>query len=180
MGSCQLGWNGMVVAGQCGAIGAAQSGQPCLSTHDCAGGFGCVGSGVCRPYCCGDLEACPAQTFCAPVPLAPADAPDAKSPPSIPVCQPAEPCTLLDDNSCAKTGQTCTIVRSDGTVSCVDPGKGKAGESCPCAAGFVCSFALGACLKLCHTNNPTDCPMGYQCSGGSKPYPSGFGVCVKL
>ena len=53
-------------------------------------------------------------------------------------------------------------------------------EGCPCAAGYVCSFAKNECLQLCHTKAQGDCPAGYQCSGGSKPYPAGYGVCVKL
>jgi hypothetical protein len=179
-GSCQLGFDGMYVSGVCGPTGAAQAGSPCLSTHDCAPGFGCVASGVCRPYCCGDLEACPAMTYCAPQPMSPGDAPQAKTPPSVPVCVAVEPCTLLDDLSCQKDGQTCTIVRADGTTSCVDAGAGKDGDACPCAAGYVCSFAHDKCLKLCHTKNKGDCPAGWQCSGGSKPYPPGYGVCVEL
>lgn len=179
-GACQLGFDGTNVSGVCGVTGMAQAGSPCLSSHDCAPGFGCVAAGVCRPYCCGDLEACPGMTYCAPQPMCAGDAPQAKTPPSVPVCVAAEPCTLLDDASCKKQGQTCTIVRADGTTSCVDAGAGKSADPCPCAAGYVCSFAHDICLKLCHTNMKGDCPSGWQCSGGSKPYPPGYGVCVQL
>jgi hypothetical protein len=179
MGACQLGVVGKKVEGICGVIGSAQNGEPCLSTHDCAAGFACVSKGVCRPYCCASSEACAPASYCAATPLAAADAPQA-SPPQIPVCVPAEPCTLLDDKTCAKAGQTCTIVRTDGTTSCIDPGPGKEDEACPCAAGYFCSAAQNKCLRLCRTKMPSDCKAGWQCMGGSKPYPAGYGVCVKL
>jgi hypothetical protein len=179
-GACQLAVNGEALEGVCGVPGTAQDGEPCLSVLDCAAGFGCVQPGVCRAYCCGDAEACPAKSYCAMTPIAvdgPAPSGDA---PMLPVCAPAEPCTLLDDGSCADAARTCTIVRADGTTSCVTPGNGKDGEGCPCAAGFVCSFGQNTCLRLCHTNREDDCPSGHQCSGGSKWYPAGFGVCVSL
>lgn len=174
--TCQLGVVDGVLTGQCGLAGTAKDGEPCLAASDCAPGFGCVEPGVCRAYCCGDPEACPSQTFCSTEPSSGLDSLSA----GVPVCAPTQPCMLLDDSSCPVDGTTCTIVRADGTTSCVDEGKGKDGESCPCAAGHVCSFTDDRCLKLCRTNRVDDCPQGYQCSGGSKPYPEGFGVCVAL
>jgi len=109
------------------------------------------------------------------------DVPPNVSPtPQIPVCVSVEPCTLLDDSTCSTKGQTCTIVRNDGTTSCVDPGTGQAGDPCPCAAGHVCSYAVNQCLKLCRTSMAGDCPEGHMCAGGAGNYPEGFGSCVKL
>jgi len=178
VGSCQLASDGDSVTGVCGVTGASADGAPCLTVEDCAPGLGCVEPGVCRPYCCGDVEACPAATYCAARTLRDM----VKGGPTlpIPVCEPAEPCTLLDDSTCMTPGESCTIVRVDGTTSCLVPGEGKAGEACPCAAGHVCSAAEGRCLALCRTSRSEDCPAGFQCSGGNKPYPSGYGVCVEL
>ncbi|MBM4360930.1 MAG: hypothetical protein FJ096_22755 [Deltaproteobacteria bacterium] len=174
-GTCQLAEVDGAVQGVCGLAGTAPDGAPCLTSEDCSTGLGCVEPGVCRAYCCGDPEACPAQTFCSEVGMSPLGPKSV----TIPVCEPARPCTLLDDTTCG-TGETCTIVRADGTTSCVTSGAGKEGESCPCSAGFVCSFAEDRCMRLCRTNRSEDCPAGFQCSGGSKPYPAGYGVCVEL
>ncbi len=133
--------------------------------------------GVCRAYCCGDVEACGADTFCRTSVIANADRkpPDTFSP--IPTCTPVTPCTLLDDNSC-KDGLVCTIVRTDGTTSCDSPGTGMAGDACPCAKDHVCSKGLNECMKICKTNDANTCPTGHTCQGGSKSYPAGFGICV--
>lgn len=175
-GVCQLTVTGeQVVEGTCHLPGLAKDAEPCLSAADCAAGLGCVQPGVCHPYCCGDSEACAPMTFCAAVAMN-VDAPA----PNIPVCRPMEPCALLTEGGCTIAGETCTIVRADGSTSCVKSGDGQDGDGCPCASGFVCSAASNLCLRLCHTNREQDCPSGYQCSGGSKPYPTGYGVCVKL
>ncbi len=179
-GSCKLIVNNEGVTGECTSDGASADGEPCLTATDCAAGFGCVESGTCRAYCCGDPEACPGGSYCAERPIV---AKDVSSPiitvPSLPVCAPVEPCTLLDDTTCSTPGDACTIVRLDGTTSCVAPGAGLLDEACPCAAGFFCA-ADATCEKLCRTDRPGDCPPAFQCSGGSKQFPSGFGVCVKL
>jgi hypothetical protein len=95
----------------------------------------------------------------------------------IPVCLPVQKCKPLEDQTCS-SGQTCTIVRDDGTTSCVDPGDGARGEACPCAAGFVCSKVNNTCLKLCRIGkDATDCGVG-SCQGGVMAYPEGIGICV--
>ena len=110
------------------------------------------------------------DTYCAPVPMAEAAV-------KIPVCLPAKKCKPLDDSTCTD-GQTCTIVRDDGTTSCVDPGDGSRGDFCPCAAGQVCSKITNTCLKLCHIgNDAADCGAG-SCQGGVMGYPDGIGICV--
>ncbi len=164
--------SGEAVAG-CAPAGDFAAGDPCQTAIDCGAGLACVATasgGICRPYCCGPVEACPADTYCAPTPMAEAAV-------KIPVCVPAKMCKPLDDSTCTD-GQTCTIVRDDGTTSCVDPGDGSRGDSCPCAAGQVCSKITNTCLKLCHIgNDAADCGAG-SCQGGVMGYPDGIGICV--
>jgi hypothetical protein len=171
--ACQLApVDGEAVPG-CVPVGMFNAGDPCESAAHCGADLGCIATmsgGICRPYCCGDLEACPTNTFCAPVAMAEAAV-------KIPVCIPATKCKPLDDTSCPM-GQTCTIVRDDGTTSCVDAGFGMRGGSCPCAPGHVCSKITNKCLKLCHIgNDAADCGMG-ACQGGVMGYPDGIGICV--
>ncbi len=162
----------------CEASGAALLGDACATSHDCGAGLACMGlagGGSCRPYCCGDPEACPAATFCAPRPLAE----DASSPTPllVPACVPADGCELLHVDACPAS-LACAIVRADGTTSCVSPGGGRRDESCPCAEGYVCAKSANVCLKLCHTGlGAAECPGG-TCQGGSGAFPPGFGVCV--
>jgi hypothetical protein len=94
---------------------------------------------------------------------------------NIPLCLKADGCALLQDSTCP-TGETCAIVRPDGTTSCIAPGQSTTGESCPCAAGYTCSNATGKCLQLCHLGS-TECVNG-SCQGGSQLYQAGIGVCV--
>ena len=183
MGGCRLAYdsNSQSVQGTCGEVGALTEASPCFATADCALGLACVGSGAgaCRPLCCGDLEACAPGTYCAPQPLVSdgPNGPDDDSDVLVPVCVLASQCTLLDDGTCTD-GQICTIVRVDGTTSCVDPGDGQLGEACPCAAGFVCATGINECMKLCKIGQSGGCPESYTCQGGATVYPAGFGVCV--
>jgi hypothetical protein len=94
----------------------------------------------------------------------------------IPVCTPAMKCELLKDATCP-AGQTCTIVRTAGTTSCVTPGTGTSGQHCPCAAGFTCNWVEGTCYQLCHIMSD-DCGPNALCQGGSDLYPDGIGYCV--
>ncbi len=170
--SCQLVTEGNKAVATCGPVGEFGQGNPCETAAHCGAGLGCVttpSGAVCRPYCCDKLEDCPSDTYCAPLPMAEATV-------KIPVCVPVKKCMPLDDSTC-DPGQTCTIVRDDGTTSCVDLGAGLRGESCPCASGFVCSQINNTCLKLCNLGNDADC-MGGTCQGGVMGYPEGIGVCV--
>ncbi|TKD10000.1 hypothetical protein [Polyangium fumosum] len=177
--ACQIVPTPNGASAQCLTPGTFQAGDPCTKGSDCAPGLGCArtGSSVgsCRPYCCGAVEACPEDTYCAPAPMA--DDTMNAAPLSIPVCIPATECTLLDDTSCPE-GLTCTIVREDGTTSCVAPGASGLDGACPCAAGYLCVAAFKKCLALCHTGG-NDCPEGMFCQGGANSYPDGIGVCVK-
>jgi hypothetical protein len=158
-------------------IAPTATGEPCRSATDCAADLGCVGTGnagVCRPYCCGDPDACPVDTYCALGTMVEDDPTNQH----IPICTPASNCMLLVDTGCPM-GETCTIVRADGTTSCVTPGTGTMGQPCPCAAGYVCSGFNGSCQKLCQLGeNGADCTGGGKCQGGVTGYPAGFGVCI--
>ncbi len=155
---------------------------PCNSASDCGPGLGCVlasadqATGVCRPYCCGDVEACAPNTYCAPRPMAEAGAASL----FIPVCVDADKCTLLEEGQCAD-GLACAVVRADGTTACIEPGAGRQGEACPCAAGFQCTKLVNECREICHTDaqgSPAECDTAFKCQGNAS-LPHGFGLCVK-
>lgn len=164
----------------CAPTGPGEDNAACNSASDCKPGKGCVlsaaGVSICRDYCCGDLEDCPKSppdviTYCTPRPMAE----DTER--KIPVCLPTTPCTVFFDSMCPDD-QTCSVVRTDGSTSCVDKGTGTQCEACPCAAGFMCS-TTGTCLKLCHTSGatPDECEGGV-CQGGVLNLPAGVGQCV--
>ncbi|WP_438016114.1 hypothetical protein WMF18_35510 [Sorangium sp. So ce315] len=165
----------------CRPAGRFGAGGPCHRGTDCASGLGCAAvdaeGGVCRQYCCGNVESCAPGTYCDERPMAESVI-EGSPPVSIPVCVPAVNCELLNDSACP-ADQTCTIVREDGTTSCVVPGAGRADEPCPCAPGFVCSMLTNQCKQLCRIEESArDCGTGAKCQGGSRAYPPGFGVCV--
>jgi hypothetical protein len=176
--ACQLiAENGKVTA-QCVEAGTFNAGDACENAAHCSATLGCVNTmsggtsgGICRPYCCDDVELCPRDSYCAPLRMAEAAL-------KIPVCTPVKKCKVLDDSTC-DNGQVCTIVRNDGTTSCVDPGTGTRDEACPCASGHVCSKITNTCRKLCHLgNDATDCEGGGTCQGGVMGYPEGIGTCT--
>jgi hypothetical protein len=177
---CQLVPTDAGVIAECVAPGPSGPGEPCETATTCAAGLGCVGprgAGACRPYCCGNPEVCPPATFCALQPVA--DDGFRLEPPLVPVCAPVTACQPLLDESTCPVGETCTIVRADGTTSCVVPGDGGAGEPCPCHAGLACSHLSNRCQRLCRIGHEaTDCPGGAVCQGGSAAYPPGIGACI--
>jgi hypothetical protein len=158
---------------QCGTWGVSGEEAPCTGASDCAAGLGCVYSltSVCRAYCCNSPDSCPSGTYCAPSPM------QEDQQLSIPVCTPASNCALFVDIPCS-AGQTCEIVRDDGTTSCMTPGTSTDGQPCPCAKGFTCSWSTGTCLTLCHILGGTECGTKGYCQGGTEPYPAGIGICV--
>ncbi len=178
---CRLGADAEgVVAGECVETDTgkpAPLGAECLDSSTCGAGQGCVTVGMsrqCRPYCCGEVELCPAETYCALRPVA-----GEATAPVIPVCVAADGCDLGEP--CPDAEKTCTVVRLTGQVtSCVTPGAGKLGESCPCAAGHFCDTQQNTCLQFCELNVSNACPPDYGCQGGSTSVPSGFGTCVAI
>ena len=172
--ACQLVPVDSKVVAQCNPVGIYGVGDPCENVTYCGAGLGCVtntSGGVCREYCCGVVEDCPTDTYCATVRMTEATS-------KIPVCIPVTKCTLLDNSIC-KNGQVCTIVRDDGTTSCIDAGPGQLGQACPCADGYVCSKINNTCLKLCHIGkDAVDCAGGGTCQSGVAGYPDGIGICV--
>lgn len=174
--TCQLVSENGAVEAKCTMAGSAGEGDPCKQATDCGVGLGCGAdvSGVCRHYCCGDPESCPEQKYCVPTQMAEGGG-------EVPLCIPVKQCELLNDTTWCDPGETCSIVREDGTTSCIPetPAElaGKDGDGCPCAPGYTCSNATGTCRKLCHVNTD-ECGEGGDCQGGTKPYPNGIGVCV--
>jgi hypothetical protein len=177
--SCQLVPEQGAAASECAPVGTFAEGEPCNSADNCAAGLGCAATpnvgGVCRSYCCGDAELCPQNTYCEPQEMAEDTINDPRL--QIPVCIPVTPCELLNEKSCTPP-LACTIVRADGTTSCVMPGTGELNDPCPCAAGYVCSKLENTCLKLCDTDMPeVYCGGGMSCLGGNSGFPPGYGVC---
>ncbi len=174
---------------RCELSGDRESGEPCTSSADCVPGLGCVGEenlGRCRPFCCDTETSCEDGTFCASRPLRD-DASAEHGQLSVPVCAPADNCSLGEPYPCdgtdpnagcvCKAGTACTVVRADGTTSCVPPGAGTAGQECPCAAGHICSQASGLCVRICKLGAAnSECGTG-RCQAPAN-FPEGYGVCV--
>lgn len=173
---------------QCVPAGTGNVNAPCFSAADCAPSFACVtenGAGRCLPYCCNGDSNCTSGTFCAERPLrkAASDMSEAE-PPHVPVCVPADACSLEDQFPCpagadcrCKGDTACMVVRDDGTTTCMKPGAGQQGEACPCAWNHVCSSVTQQCIKICRTD-PTKDDCGAQKCQASSELPQNFGVCV--
>jgi hypothetical protein len=156
----------------CVPAGAGIDGNACLHGTDCAAGFECV-QNVCRHYCCSGNGACSLADFCDIEPTT--DAPGTL----VPVCVPLVPCQLLaldgSPGGCA-AGDSCEIVRDDGTTSCETVGSAEQGASCNsqhCAAGLVCLGPAGSrnCYTLCYTATMAECNASQQCAGGLPLFP---------
>jgi hypothetical protein len=168
--------DGLGMSTSCSVAGPGTAGDACTSPTDCAARFDCVGQGSCRQYCCAGNTQCSAEEFCDIQPLA------AATTTKVPVCMPIEPPGGCDLSSAlgspvangivtCPTGQTCAIVREDGSTGCVEAGGQTAGEACNtdhCAAGLVCLGALNArlCYALCATSASGACPAPMTCQGG--------------
>lgn len=165
------------VAPACLPAGLGLDGAPCRAPDDCAPGYECVGSnGTCRHYCCAGNSACkPDLQFCDIQQTAQA------TPMNVPVCMPIKPCALLRD--ACPSGETCAVVREDGSTSCVAVGDASVGDSCEtdhCKAGLVCLGAPGShrCYALCEMSQSSQCPSTQTCKGGLPLFiDPGIGVC---
>jgi hypothetical protein len=162
----------------CSAPGAGKDGDECQAGDDCANGYECVGSpGQCRHYCCAGNAVCDgthAPSFCNPEPVVSGAF-------RVPVCIPVSGCSLF--GSVCSPGQTCAVVKEDGTTSCVPIGPQVAGAECDtadCASGLTCIGDVGArtCYQLCHVAWTSECPPGTTCTGSAQLFqdPS-FGIC---
>jgi len=177
--------NGVGLPTACSVAGAGTAGDTCTAATDCAAGYDCTssgtGAGTCRHYCCAGNGQCGGRDagvpeFCDIQPLA------AATTTKVPVCMPivTPGCSLRSalpgapasaTPSCYSKGQTCAIVREDGTTGCVEEGGKTAGEPCNtdhCADGLVCLGALNArlCYALCLTSGSGACPSPMTCQGG--------------
>lgn len=173
----------------CEASGSQAVDGPCVSSSDCQPGLACIGDSAaarCLPLCCAGSIRCTTGTFCTEQTLREDLTLTVGLPPlPVPVCVKADACDLAEPYPCpvdrvckCAEGTACTVVRDDGTTSCVKPGEGLAGESCPCAWGHVCSQATSTCLKLCATSSQNaECGSTGKCQA-SADLPAGWGVCV--
>lgn len=186
MGSfgCQVTLDKGKVGRECRPAGSGSAGAPCFGSSDCQAGFACVGEinmGQCFPYCCEGQDSCMHGTICLPRPLQG----EGTSALIVPVCTPPDECSLDEPFPCQESeafdcvcgpNAACTVV-GDGTTSCLPPGSGEAGDSCPCAHNYICSQGTGTCLALCNLRASVDpCGVG-RCQVASF-FPNGWGVCV--
>jgi hypothetical protein len=183
--ACRVQRDLLVTLTTCEPAGQGTLGAPCVGRSNCAAGFACVeenGTAQCRPYCCRGVSSCSAGTYCDLRPTKELVATAER--PTVSVCMPGVDCRFDDpypcppDRTCScPLGKACGVVRADGTTACVTPGTGTEGQSCPCAAGHVCSDALGSCLKVCSlaSRDPT---CGDGICQASASLPADWGICV--
>lgn len=169
---CQVDVSGAEPESVCAPIDTGIAlGAACVASSGCPEGAGCAGdiSGTCLAYCCADLD-CPTEHFCTPLPATESfkRGGDLK----IPVCKLADNCVPFSD-ACPE-GETCTIVKSDGTTSCVPIGTGQACDPCPCDEGHMCNYSTGRCQKLCKTGHSDECGGGGTCQAILPE----LGVCI--
>jgi len=195
--SCQVGRANNQAIRQCVPAGTGGADAPCFSAADCAPSLACVSegdAGRCLPYCCKPGTTCTSGSYCAERQLI-KEASDTSNaaPPDVPVCVPADNCSLEDvfpcpaKSQCRCQGDTaCMVVRDDGTTTCLKPGTGQQGAPClvatppvqsSCAWNYVCSSVTHQCVKICNTD-PTKSDCGEQKCQASAELPPNFGVCV--
>ena len=186
--SCQVARQGNQLLRQCVPAGSGKLNAPCFSAADCAPSFACVtegDAGRCLPYCCDPNSVCTSGSYCGERALRkPLSDTSGVEPPHVPVCVPADNCSLEDqfpcatNNGCRCKGDTaCLVVRDDGTTTCATPGSGQQGDACPCAWNHVCSSLTNKCVKICHTD-PSKSECGEQKCQASSELPPNFGLCV--
>jgi hypothetical protein len=170
--SCRVNAGGGNLEPTCVPAGYGHDGDTCATGADCAPGFDCTGSGTCRSYCC--QGQCLEKTqFCDVQPMYTSTA-------LVPVCMPVVACKLLEATGCPAS-QTCSIVRDDGTTSCVATGPAGVGDSCDtahCAVGLVClgQPSVRFCFQLCDLTNP-QCPANTQCKQDALSKEPTVGIC---
>jgi hypothetical protein len=179
--SCQVRPKNNEPRAQCVPAGPGGADAPCLRGDDCAPGLACVregDAGQCRPYCC-KSDSCPDRTHCFERSLY-----GVTPPLDVPVCVPSVDCGLAEPFPCPDNatcscpeGLACMVVGVDRATTCVEPGAGREGQSCPCDWGHVCSQVTNRCVKLCQTAAPeASCETG-MCQVSAE-LPPGWGVCI--
>ena len=166
----------------CGPAGAGGDGTACQTSSDCAPSFDCVGSpGRCRAYCCDGDRGCATGAFCD-IQTTSSTGDPAHYDVKVPVCVPVSGCKLLTPRQC-QTGETCAVVKDDGTTSCVTIGPALDGQGCDdvhCGEGLTCLGKPGArqCYRLCHLGATADCATGLKCKGSAQLFgdPT-IGIC---
>jgi hypothetical protein len=185
---CQVVRVGNQLERQCEVAGDGAVNAPCFSAADCQAGLACVTeaeAGRCLRYCCAGDSNCSAGTYCADQPLRKLASDTSNSePPRVPVCVPADDCSLEDEFPCpagtecrCKGNTACMVVRADGTTTCRVPGTGEQGDPCPCAWNHVCSSVTQKCVKICNIDPAKDECAPQKCQASSE-LPQNFGVCV--
>jgi hypothetical protein len=176
-----------VTGRSCQLAGEGEVNDPCFSAQDCRAGLACVTQGEagrCLRYCCGGDDTCDKGSYCAEQQLRRPSSDTNTSPTRVPVCVPADDCSLeepfpcREETECRCKGNTaCLVVRDDGTTTCRTPGQGQQGQPCPCAWNHVCSSVTNECVKICNTDPAKD-DCGEQKCQASSELPQNFGVCV--
>jgi hypothetical protein len=174
-------------ARQCERAGSGDKNAPCFSAADCKPGLACVSDGEagrCLSYCCRGETSCETGTYCGTRPLRKPEGAGGAEPPRVPVCVPADDCSLDEPYPCpegmdcrCKGDTACLVVRADRTTACLEPGTGQQGEACPCAWNHVCSSVTQKCVKICRTD-PAKNDCGKQKCQASSELPQDYGVCV--
>jgi hypothetical protein len=184
--SCQVQRQNNEPMRHCELAGTGIENAPCFSSADCAAGLGCVADGDggrCLRYCCSPDTSCGNGTYCAERQLRKAGADTNNAEPArVPVCVPADGCSLdeafpCQGAECRCTGKTACMLVRDKTTTCIEPGTGEQGDTCPCAWNHLCSSVTNQCVKICHTD-PTKNECGSQKCQASSELPPNFGVCV--
>jgi hypothetical protein len=184
--SCQVQRQNNEPIRHCELAGTGVENGPCFSSADCAAGLGCVAdgdAGRCLRYCCSPNTSCGTGTYCAERQLRKAGADTNNAEPArVPVCVPADGCSLdeafpCQGAECRCTGKTACMLVRDKTTTCIEPGSGQQGEACPCAWNHLCSSVTNQCVKICHTD-PSKNECGSQKCQASSELPPNFGVCV--
>jgi hypothetical protein len=166
----------------CTAAGTGTDGAACRTSTDCASSFECVGSGVCRQYCC--YSTCDSTQFCD----IQRETPAAGGLP-VPVCMPIQPCTLLKQSPAAgldggngPSDAAADADTTDGNANGGNTPDGHAAEpNAPgtCAADQTCAVVAltsGVALTSCVQNGNAGvgascesehCAAGLMCIGTS-------------
>ena len=181
--SCYIKPSATGVTAECAPVGPGAEGSACSDSLECGALLACVEvdqKGVCRPVSCVLPALCLKGTYYEEAPLRVSGA--TRRDLAIPVCLPADNCTLLAPQNPCPAGKECAVVGSEGETTCREPGSAKVGGFCDdanrCSGGLLCSKFANQCVKICHVDSgPIDCPTG-TCQGGNRSLPDGFGICV--